>query len=413
MDFLLVFHANLNYGLLGPDRYPQVCEQSYLALLEFFADRYAGAAWTLEMSGYTLDTLVGRYPESAAWLRRALGAGMEPAAGPYAHSILPNFPDAHARRALAFTQASWERAAGKRPRTGWVPECAWKASLPGVYHEAGLDVLIADYDSHLQTRTGVRVPRTYSHKPDMIDVHLRADPGDPDLHRALVLPTGGRAVMRTDRVAMRALKYLQGDLTWPEMEDVLDRYGQGEGCLAVYACDAEYVGTTAWYNLHERGPEHIFRPAPESYDRLARLVDALDARGGLITASQAADRYPSAAALTVADGMAWHHGSVAQWDTTPQSRELNRRCRAAGDALEACAARGELDAAALDAAWRRLVQAESSDGGYPLPPLAPGEYNTRTCREHVAAVEAMLARTRAAGPAAPPDGPVPAPTETP
>lgn len=375
----------MNYGLLTPERYPFVCESSYLRLLEFFKKRYAGAKWTLEMSGFTLDTICRLYPEAGRMLRDAYAQDCEAAASPYSHSILSLFPREHAYQSLDFSMQSWKRQLQHTPQIGWIPECAWSEGLPHVYREHGLCTLMADYDSLVQTRENKRVPRSYCRKPGMIDRHLSVDPADPDLHTAPALPGGGRAVLRSDRVVMRTLKYLQNDYSFADLKATIEKYSQGEGYLVVYACDTEYLGTTAWFNLREEGADSVFQACPESFDRLARLLDYLDTRGNLLTISEAAAKYPAADGreLKIENGLAWHHGHVSQWETTPQSKYMNKRCTMVGEKLMQAQARSHVNQDRLKQAWWNLVQAESSDNGYPLPPLQPGEYNFQFCAGHL------------------------------
>ncbi|MBU0479246.1 hypothetical protein KKC91_11865 [bacterium] len=394
MDYILIFHSNLNHGLLFPHKYNLLCEESYLKLINFFDSRYPETKWCLEMSGFTLDYLCSTYPKTPDRLRRSINRNCELVSGPYAHSILANFPYSHGLNSLKFSCQSWKNWVGCTPRVGWIPECGWRQDVPRMFEEAGFDFLICDFDSYVQTRENIFIPRTYAKKPQVIDKYLKIDPDDKDLHFPIRVNERLKGIMRSDRISMRVLKYLQNDLSYKELTNCLDYYSKGEGYLVIYANDAEYLGTTGWFNLQEMGPDRVFEPAPYTFDRLGEIIDYLGKRGNFISISEAVHRFPPRdGIIKIKDGLSWHHGRCSQWDGTEDAKNLNKSCCEIGKMIEDAEKEleSEVDREKLLKAWWHLVQAESADGRYPLPPFRPGENNVKYCRYHLDEAKKIVA----------------------
>lgn len=338
------------------------------------------------MSGFTLDYLCKTYPETPDKLKRAINKNCEIAAGPYSHSILANFPYTHGLNSLKFSRESWKHWTGYLPDIGWIPELGWRQDVPEMFEEAGFNSLICDFDSYVQTRENIFIPRTYAKKPEMIDQYLKISPDDKGLHFPVKLSKKIKGVMRTDRISMRVLKYLQENLSYRELKEALDYYSNGEGYLAVYANDAEYLGTTGWFNLREFGADRVFEPAPYSFDRLSEIIDYLAKKGNFISISEAINKFPvREEIIKIKDGLAWHHGRCSQWDETEEAKKLNRLCHEIGNMVEHLERynTAEIEREKILKAWWHLAQAESADARYPLPPFQPGKENVDYCYYHL------------------------------
>ena len=60
--------------------------------------------------------------------------------------------------------------------------------------------------------------------------------------------------------------------------------GEPEGALIIYADDAEYVGTNAWYNLkYCNDPDRIFEAMPDAEEKLVSMVNAVRELGEFTT----------------------------------------------------------------------------------------------------------------------------------
>ena len=391
MKYLLLFHCNLNYSLMPPSGRDLVCRSSYEMILDVLAS-YPEAHFSLEASGFTLDYLAEHQPGVLEKLLAAVRDGRcEPIGSPYAHMVLTAFPDRDGAMALAFGREAWERR-GVLPETGWNPEFAWEARIPGLFAGAGYRRLVCDFDSYIQTVEGKRLPSLHTSTPEMIDELLPVNPAHPVLHRPVRLPEGMLGVTKTDRLAVRCIKYFQGAITLDEMLSVVDRFSAGEGYLAVFAGDAEYIGTTAWYGMRERGPLGNFSPVDGAEARLVGLIEALLRRGGLATVAEICDSVaPTPEPFTVEDGLAAHHNRASQWRQTPSARLLDARCDEVRRRL-ACAealATSEEERGAVRKAWWHLVQGECADGRYPKPPLSPSPEDIGYCLEHLEEAESI------------------------
>ena len=94
MKYVAVFHANLNYAYLVPERYEFVIRSSYELLLDTMRERFPATQYVFEASGYTLEQIAEKTPDVLDKLRTAIASGQcEFMGSPYAHPMLPNFPE--------------------------------------------------------------------------------------------------------------------------------------------------------------------------------------------------------------------------------------------------------------------------------------------------------------------------------
>ncbi|HPO91522.1 MAG TPA: hypothetical protein PLJ44_10475, partial [Victivallales bacterium] len=56
MNYVAIFHANLNYAFLVPESYERVIRSSYEVIIDEFA-RYPDAKYVFEASGYTIEQM--------------------------------------------------------------------------------------------------------------------------------------------------------------------------------------------------------------------------------------------------------------------------------------------------------------------------------------------------------------------
>ena len=387
MKYIFVFHANLNYSNLVLEKYDFVCRASYGRLADFFNNRYPGDKWCFEASGFTLDYMAAHTPDVLDKLRKAQADGhCEFVGSPYGHSILTSFPHEDGVHALRFGAETWERLFGVRPAVGWNPEGCWRSDVPEMYKETGFSAIIADYDSYIQSKTGIALPATHTHSPEQIDKILSIEPGDPALHFPSPVIPGVKAITRTDRVSIRTLKYFIGEQDFDGLIKIIDRYSVGDGYLTLFAEDAEYVGTTAWYHLKYHGLSRLFEDNPGSFDRLAVLMDALHERGELITVSDALKTLPTLQEpLRIKDGFAWHHNRTTDWEDTPQAIAFKPKIDKVRAAIRKAEAQAKTtaDKEKVRKAWWHLVQGENSDGIWPKPPHKPADFNIKFCDDHL------------------------------
>ncbi len=93
MKYIMVFHANLHYSGLRPEKYEFVIRKSYERIFDLFATLFKGQKFCFEASGFTLDMMAKITPDVVKRLREAMDrSDCEFMGSPYAHSIMTNFP---------------------------------------------------------------------------------------------------------------------------------------------------------------------------------------------------------------------------------------------------------------------------------------------------------------------------------
>ena len=55
MKYIAIFHANLNYAYLTPDRYEFVIRESYELIFDTMREEFPDTQYVFEASGYTLE----------------------------------------------------------------------------------------------------------------------------------------------------------------------------------------------------------------------------------------------------------------------------------------------------------------------------------------------------------------------
>ncbi len=90
MKCVSIFHANLNYAFLKPDKYAQVIRASYVTIIDGHAKIGPEAKYVFEASSYTIDVMAERAPDILRKLRQAIESGQcEFMGAPYA---IPSWP---------------------------------------------------------------------------------------------------------------------------------------------------------------------------------------------------------------------------------------------------------------------------------------------------------------------------------
>ena len=95
MHYITIFHANLNYAYLTEDRYEFVIRRAYELMLDTMQAEFPDVPYVFEASGYSLVHMAQKTPEVLEKLKTAIARGQcEFMGSPYAHPMLPNFPQA-------------------------------------------------------------------------------------------------------------------------------------------------------------------------------------------------------------------------------------------------------------------------------------------------------------------------------
>jgi len=416
MKYIAIYHANLNYAYLTPDRYEFVIRHAYEMLIDTMAERFPGVPYVFEASGYTVEQIARRTPDVMEKLRAAIDAGTcEFMGGPYAHPMLPNFPEEDGRWTLQFSNEVYERHLGRRPRSFWNPECGWRSFVPRLVADAGYANLLGDFEAYSRSLG----PDGQPQRPEIYDLEHTDDPAfynfgfnydlpgaEPAIHfpfnriRGLE-PDRLRMFLRTDRVAQHGVRYFMGmdGYTIESYVELIRRYseqnpGEPEGALIIFADDAEYVGTNGWFRLkYQNKPDHVFEPTPDSREKLITLVQRCLELGTLTTLDNACSSLPPLAQeITFDDDSAWHGARASTWASTPMARLLRPWQDLVREKLHA--EEEHLDPAVRRRVWYHLTNSYNSDGQWPptLPdaPHFVHPVNYRYCFENLLAAESLL-----------------------
>ena len=387
MRYVAIFHANLNYAYLTPDRYEFVIRESYELILDTMREQFPDCRFVFEASGYTVEQIARRTPDVLEKLQDAIRSGRcEFMGSPYAHPMLPNFPEEDGVWALRFSAEVYDRYLGLQPKSFWNPECGWRSYIPAQALACGYRNLLGDFEAYSRSLGPDGQPlrpeiydAEHSDKVAFYNFGFAYDlPGEERaLHfpfdRVGDLPPGAlRAFLRSDRVAQFGVRFFMG------MEGYsLERYlelvrlysrqapGEPEGALVIFADDAEYIGTNGWFRLkYENQPDNVFERTPQSRDNLINLVGACRDLGEFVTLDYACQELPPLAEpLYFDDDSAWHGARASTWAATPMARLL----RPWQDLVRARlhAREGELDEITRRLAWLHLTNSYNSDGQWP------------------------------------------------
>ena len=152
MKYVMIFHANLNYAYLHPDKYEFVIRNSYELIFDTMAENFPNTKYVFEASGYTIEQMALLTPDVLEKLKKAIANGTcEFMGSPYAHPMLPNFPEEDGTWSFKFSMDIFEKYLGIRPKSLWNPECGWRSYVPKEALANGAHNLIGDFESYSRT----------------------------------------------------------------------------------------------------------------------------------------------------------------------------------------------------------------------------------------------------------------------
>ena len=386
MKYVAIFHANLNYAYLVPDQYEFVIRNSYELLLDTMSEEFPRTKYVFEASGYTIEQIALRAPDVLEKLKAAIQRGeCEFMGSPFAHPMLPNFPEEDGKWSIEFSNRAYEKWLGLLPVSFWNPECGWRDYVPRQLEESGYRNLTGDFESYSRSlRADGKPQRPEIHEEEAtdkenfysFDFKYAVAGDDPALHYPFTNIRGSkgntiRTFLRSDRICQYAVRYFMGmkGYSHDEYLETIRKYsrdhpGKGEGALVIFADDAEYIGTNGWFKLkYENQPDRVFEAVPDAREKLVKLVQAVEELGSLITFDEACQLTPNEEEITWDDDSAWHGAKASIWASTPMARllrpwqdlvreKLNQRSETIPDRVR-------------EQIWYHLTNSYNSDGQWP------------------------------------------------
>ena len=413
MNYVAIFHANLNYAFLEPHKYEQVIRASYEVILDTFAKHFpADVKYVFEASGFTIDEMARRTPDVLKKLRAAIDSGQcEFMGAPYSHPIMANVPEEDGRWACHFAMQAYERHLGFRPASAWNPECTWMQYVPRAFRDAGFRYLTLDFESYMTCNDKEYgwVERNRAHEMNW-GGHLPwydLDPDCPHLHQPFrdVVP-GLHGLCRSDRLVGKYVGYFLGRLPLSEFIDNVKRWSgrRAKGATVIVADDAEYTGTTGYFFIkHFRDYSRSFEVDPGASDKLRKMVSAVLELGPMIGFQEACELEPVPDPFYVEDRFAWHRTYADAWANTPEARawepvlqELRRSYKETVQPVAESPEHAGRFRPMVEKFWFHMTNSANSDGRWPPPPAVTCPFNRQWVLGELAATRAALANLQRA-----------------
>ncbi len=416
MKYILIFHANLNYAYLTSDQYEFVLRKSYEMVFDTMREHFPDTQYVFEASGYTIDQMARLTPDVLEKLKNAIKSGQcEFMGSPYAHPMLPNFPQEDGLWSIKFSNESYKKNLGIKPGSFWNPECGWRGFVPLQVKDAGYKNLLGDFEAYSRSCGPDGKPlrpeiyekeATKSNK--FYDFGFNYDlPGNEKTIHFPFNKIAGlkdnelRIFLRTDRIAQFGVRYFMGmeGYTLKKYLNLVKKYSQQspkeqEGALIIFADDVEYIGTNGWFRLkYQNKPDNIFEPTPESKQKLIELVSECKKLGSFTTFDAACTKLPPLTdSITFDDDSAWHGAKSSTWASTPMAKLLRPWQDLVREKIKKISK--DLEEEVVKKIWFHLTNSYNSDGQWPPTlPEAPHivcPFNYTYCFENLLAAELLV-----------------------
>ena len=387
MKYITIFHANLNYAYLPERRYEFVIRNSYELIFDTYREKLPNDKYVFEASGYTIEQMAIKTPDVLEKLKAAIASGQcEFMGSPYAHPMLPNFPEEDGRWSIKFSNDIYRKYLGMVPKSFWNPECGWRSYVKNQVADNGYTNLLQEFEQYSRSVDAEGKPL----RPEIYDVE-KIDNSQfynfdfkydlPGTEKALHFPFKNlegfpsdklRIFLRTDRVAVFGVRYFMSHPghSLENYVELIKKFsaqnpGEQEGAMLIYADDAEYVGTNAWYNLkYCNNPDQIFERMPDAEEKLIAMVESVRKLGEFTTFDYACNELPALEEkITFNDNMSWHGGQASNWSGTPMAQLLRPWQQIVRDKLKEV--ESTLPADVLERVWFHLTNSYNSDGQWP------------------------------------------------
>ncbi len=382
MKYIAIYHANLNYAYLTPDKYEFVIRNAYEVILDTMSENFPDVKFVFEASGYTIEEIANRTPDVLEKLKKAINEGRcEFMGSPYAHPMLPNFPEEDGLWSIKFSNEIYKKYLGILPKSFWNPECGWRSYVPNQVKDAGYKYLIGDFEAYSRSCKPDGKPvrpeiyeKEFTKEAMFYNMGFKYDlPGSekaihfPFLHKESDL----KIFLRTDRVAQFGVRFFMGmeGYTLEKYMDLIKKYsaqneGEPEGALIIFADDAEYIGTNGWFRLkYQNKPDNVFEATPQSKENLIKLISETKKLGNFITFEEGCGLTINNDEIYFDDDSAWHGAKASTWASTPMAKLLRPWQDLVREKLKN--SNSQLTEEEKHAAWYHLTNSYNSDGQWP------------------------------------------------
>jgi alpha-amylase/alpha-mannosidase (GH57 family) len=378
-------------------------------------DVFPDTKYVFEASGYTIEEIAKRTPDVLEKLKAAIASGQcEFMGSPYAHPMLPNFPEEDGLWSLKFSNEVYLKYFGIQPKSFWNPECGWRSYVPKQVADADYKNLVADFEAY----TVARKPDGTPQRPEIYDVEYTEEkkfynfgfkydlPGDEKgLHFPFSDVEGGdgrlKTFLRSDRVCQFGVRYFM-DMPGYSLDEymaLVEKYsqqkqGEPKGALVIFADDAEYIGTNGWFKLKfQNQPDNVFEAVDTARQKLIDLITECEKLGEFTTFDDACTNLPAIEeTLYFDDDAAWHGARASVWAETPMARLLRPWQDRVREKLHEVS--DELGEEETKRAWYHLTNSYNSDGQWPptLPhtPHIIHPFNYGYCFDNLLAAELIV-----------------------
>ncbi len=407
--YVAIFHANLNYAFLTPDKYERTIRASYETILDTFA-KHPDQKFVFETSGYTIDKMAELTPDVLEKLKTAMAEGRcEFMGAPYSHPIMANIPEEDGYWSVEHSQRTYEKHLGQRIESFWNPECTWMQHVPRAYRKAGAKYLSLDYESYMTCNDKEYgwVERNRTHDMNW-GGHLPWYPVDPDnkfLHRPFrdIVP-GLHGMCRSDRIIGKYVGYFLGRVPLDEFIGTIKEWSGSpdNGSTIVIADDAEYCGTTGYFFVkYFRDYSKSFQVDPDAGNKLDKLITAIKDFGELITFKEACEMEPVEEPFFVEDRFAWHRTYADAWAGTPEAKawdpilsDIRTDYKENVQPIAEGEKHGEKFQDLVAKFWFHMTNSSNSDGRWPPPPAETCPFNREWVLDEIATTRKILAQLK-------------------
>jgi hypothetical protein len=412
MNYVTIFHANLNYAFLEPHKYEQVIRASYETIIDTFREKCPSAKYVFEASGFTIDEIAKRTPDVLEKLKNAIASGQcEFMGAPYSHPIMANIPEEDGYWACEFAMRSYEKHLGFRPESFWNPECTWMQYVPQAFSKAGVKYLTLDFESYMNCNdkdySWVERNRTRDigwggHLP-----YFDLDPNCKFLHQPFrdVVP-GLHGMCRSDRLIGKYVAYFLGKIPLEEYMDNIKKWTgtKDKGSTIIIADDAEYTGTTGYFFVkHYQDYSRSFTIDPGAAEKLEKMVNEVLKLGNLITFKEACEDEPVEEPFYVENRFAWHRTYADAWGGTPEARrydpiltEIRKDYQTNVKPIVESSQFGDKFKEKVEKFWFHLTNSANSDGRWPAPPAVSCPFNREWVEKEIEQTKETLNELKSA-----------------